>query len=95
MTGKNRIMIVGPKDDGAYVVEFRTSQGQTLTISVPRSRCWSIFAPACPTAYSFPRPMVVGPKKSEPADRNGPPCFCIAKGCRRTKSRRHRGVSDG
>jgi hypothetical protein len=24
MTGKNRIMIYGPKDDGTYVVEFRT-----------------------------------------------------------------------
>ena len=23
MTGKNRIMIFGPKDDGTYVVEFR------------------------------------------------------------------------
>jgi hypothetical protein len=25
MTGKNRIMIYGPKDDGAYVVDFRTA----------------------------------------------------------------------
>jgi hypothetical protein len=25
MTGKNRIMIYGPKDDGTYVVEFRTA----------------------------------------------------------------------
>ena len=29
-TGKNRIMIYGPKDDGTYVVEFRTA----------RARCW-------------------------------------------------------
>jgi hypothetical protein len=35
--GKNRIMIFGPKDDGTYVVEFRTSQGEMLAISVPRS----------------------------------------------------------
>ena len=27
MTGKNRIMIYGPKDDGTYVVEFRTREG--------------------------------------------------------------------
>jgi hypothetical protein len=27
MTGKNRIMIYGPKDDGTYVVEFMTSEG--------------------------------------------------------------------
>jgi hypothetical protein len=25
ITGKNRIMIYGPKDDGTYVVEFRTA----------------------------------------------------------------------
>ena len=28
MTGKSRIMIYGPKDDGTYVVEFRTSGGR-------------------------------------------------------------------
>src|SRR6516225_10520603 len=33
--GKNRIMIFGPKRDGTYVVEFRTSDGETLAISVP------------------------------------------------------------
>jgi hypothetical protein len=27
MTGKNRIMIFGPKDDATYVVEFRTAEG--------------------------------------------------------------------
>jgi hypothetical protein len=35
MTGKNRIMILGPNPDGTYVVEFRTSKGETLAISVP------------------------------------------------------------
>jgi hypothetical protein len=30
MTGKNRIMIYGPKDDGTYVVEFRTAEGDVL-----------------------------------------------------------------
>jgi hypothetical protein len=34
--GKNRIMIFGPKADGTYVVEFMTSKGETLVISVPR-----------------------------------------------------------
>jgi hypothetical protein len=33
--GKNRIMIFGPKEDGTYVVEFRTAKGETLAISVP------------------------------------------------------------
>jgi hypothetical protein len=35
MTGKNRIMIYGPKGDGTYVVEFRTADGDALAISVP------------------------------------------------------------
>ena len=35
MTGKNRIMIYGTKNDGTYVVEFRMSDGEALAISVP------------------------------------------------------------
>ena len=35
--GKNRIMIYGPKDDGTYVVEFKTAGGEALAISIPRS----------------------------------------------------------
>jgi hypothetical protein len=27
----------GPKDDGTYVVEFRTAKGETLGISIPGS----------------------------------------------------------
>jgi hypothetical protein len=30
MTGKNRTMIYGPKDDGTYVVEFMTADGDVL-----------------------------------------------------------------
>ena len=37
MTGKNRIIIYGPKNDGTYVVEFRTAAGAVLAISIPRS----------------------------------------------------------
>ena len=37
MTGKNRIMIFGPKDDGTYVVEFKTADGDPLAISIPRT----------------------------------------------------------
>jgi hypothetical protein len=36
-TGKNRIMIYGPKTDGTYVVEFRTAEGESLAISIPRT----------------------------------------------------------
>jgi hypothetical protein len=35
MTGKNRIMIYGPKDDGTYIVEFRTAAGEALAILDP------------------------------------------------------------
>ncbi len=37
MTGKNRIMIYGPKNDGTYIVEFRTAAGEALAISIPRT----------------------------------------------------------
>jgi len=37
MTVKNRIMIYGPKDDGTYVVEFMTPDGDVLAISIPKS----------------------------------------------------------
>jgi hypothetical protein len=30
-------MIFGPKNDGTYVVEFRTSEGDVLAISIPRT----------------------------------------------------------
>ena len=30
-------LIFGPKDDGSYVVEFKTAEGEALTISMPRS----------------------------------------------------------
>jgi hypothetical protein len=36
MTAKNKITIYGPKDDGTYVVEFRTADGEALAVSVPR-----------------------------------------------------------
>jgi hypothetical protein len=59
-TGKNRIMIFGPKDDGTYVVEFRTAAGEALAISVPRTEAavirhfqermpYGLFAPEVPS----------------------------------------------
>jgi hypothetical protein len=45
MMGKNRIMIFGPKNDGTYVVEFKTAaggrgvglkSGQSLPLISPR-----------------------------------------------------------
>jgi len=32
MTDKNRIMIYGPKNDGTYIVEFKTAAGEALAI---------------------------------------------------------------
>jgi hypothetical protein len=42
---KNRIMIYGPKEDGTYVVEFMTSDGDVLGYldSKKRSACHSAF----------------------------------------------------
>jgi hypothetical protein len=36
-TGKNGITIYGPKTDGTYLVEFRTAEGESLAISIPRT----------------------------------------------------------
>jgi hypothetical protein len=30
-------MIYGPKNDGTYIVEFRTAAGEALAISIPRT----------------------------------------------------------
>jgi hypothetical protein len=43
MTGKNPIMIYGPKDDGTYVVEFRKRRAVDLD---PKKR------DACDSAFS-------------------------------------------
>ncbi len=34
---KKRVMIYGPKTDGTCVVEFGTAEGESLTISIPRT----------------------------------------------------------
>jgi hypothetical protein len=36
-SGKNRIMIHGPKTDGTYAVELRTAVREALAISIPRT----------------------------------------------------------
>jgi hypothetical protein len=33
--GQYRIMIYGPKEDGTYVVEFKTAAGEAWSISIP------------------------------------------------------------
>jgi hypothetical protein len=51
MTGKNRIMIYGPKNDGTYVIEFRTAAGEALAISIPRSEASVV--PILPGTYAL------------------------------------------
>ena len=48
MTSKNRIMIYGPKNDGTYVVEFRTAAGEALAIPGGEARVIRLvrFSPA-------------------------------------------------
>ena len=36
-TAQDRTTIYGPKDDGTYIVEFRTVEGDALAISIPRT----------------------------------------------------------
>jgi hypothetical protein len=36
-SGRNRIMIYGPKNDGTCIVEFKTADGEELAISAPRN----------------------------------------------------------
>jgi hypothetical protein len=50
-TGKNRIMIFGPKTDGTYVVEFRTAEGEALAISNTENRDRG--DPALPGAHAL------------------------------------------
>jgi len=56
MTGKNRIMIYGLKDDSTCAVEFRTAEGDVLSISIPRTEAhmirhfhalWAVRAGCC------------------------------------------------
>jgi adenine C2-methylase RlmN of 23S rRNA A2503 and tRNA A37 len=52
--GRNRILIYGPKNDGTYIVEFRTADGEALAISVPAGEtvCSSTSRSGCPMGCS-------------------------------------------
>jgi hypothetical protein len=45
MTGKNRIMIYGPKTDGP-TFQFRTAADEALAISIPHTEAAGAHAPA-------------------------------------------------
>ena len=38
MDQQDKISILGPRDDGTYVVELRTAEGKKLAITVPSTR---------------------------------------------------------
>src|SRR5262249_60219162 len=38
MAQQDKISILGPREDGTYVVEFRTAAGERLAISVPETK---------------------------------------------------------
>ena len=38
MGEQDKISILGPREDGTYVVEFRTAAGERLAISVPETK---------------------------------------------------------
>ena len=54
-TAQDRITIYGPKDDGTYIVEFWTAEGDALAISIPRTEAAVIrhFQAKMPYGWSF------------------------------------------
>jgi hypothetical protein len=58
-TGKNRIMIFGPKTDGTYVVEFRTGEGKSLAISIPRTET-AVIRPSIEGFWSLIKRGIMG-----------------------------------
>jgi len=47
-TGKNRIMIYGPKDDGTYIVEFRTAARERVIRYFQERMPYGLFVPDVP-----------------------------------------------
>ena len=76
---KNRIMIYGPKDDGTYVVEFKTAVGEALAISIPCSEAHVIrhFQERMPYGLFVPevRKRITDHSRPQPGSRI-PPLLC-------------------
>jgi hypothetical protein len=49
-TDKNRIMIFGPKTDGTYLVEFRTSEGDVLGFGLATAQAERVVSCLPPTS---------------------------------------------
>jgi hypothetical protein len=53
-SGKNRIMIYGPKNDGTYIVEFKTAADEALAISIPEAAVIQHFQERMPYGLFVP-----------------------------------------
>jgi hypothetical protein len=71
VTGKNRIMIYGPKNDGTYIIEFKMAAGEALAISVPAGETrvlkyfqermpYGLFVAGCRSWHHLERPRERG-----------------------------------
>jgi hypothetical protein len=69
MAEQDKISILGPRDDGTYVVEFRTAAGERLAISVPSAKATLLkhfqSAPAEPHAPTPDGGAMIGIVKPE------------------------------
>ncbi len=63
---QNRIMIYGPKADGTYLIEFKTTAGEALAISVAERRDYG--------AQLFPRADAIRAS-------TGNVCFAVLQRC--------------
>jgi hypothetical protein len=55
-TRENRIMIYGPKNDGTYIVEFKTAEGEALASRRPSAALAACLA-MCAGLIYLRRPM--------------------------------------
>jgi hypothetical protein len=75
MTGRNRIMIYGPKEDGSYVVEFRTADGEVLLVDPQRRNRGD---PALPGAHAA-RSVRAGRRQCDTKDARHATCYRSSK----------------
>jgi hypothetical protein len=87
-SGRNRIMIYGPKNDGTYIVDFKTADGEALAISrLERPACSSTSRSGCRMGCScltFREESLALRRVSQPEPSKGPCCARESVGRRRS-----------